>query len=194
MVGFIIENIMKKIQIVRSNRRTIAVEIKRDLSVIVWAPIGMSQVRINQFLQDKSKWIQKHLEIVKNRVAKSRDDYIVKFTENGLKNLKRQAKLIIPNKVAEIAERTELTYNKISFRFQKSRWGSCSAKGNLSFNCLLVLCTEEIMEYVIIHELCHLRYMNHSKEFWLMVSRFCPNYKICNNWLKIEGNKLIGKL
>ena len=72
-------------------------------------------------------------------------------------------------------------------RLQKSRWGSCSVDGNLNFNCLLVLMPPEILDSVVVHELCHRRHMNHSKEFYDEVLRIFPDYKRCNKWLKQNG-------
>ncbi len=185
---------MQEIQIIRSKRKSISVEIKTDLRIIVRAPINMSQLRINQFIVDKSKWISEHLEIVSNRALKIKEEGWAQFTGEELKEIKRLAKLIISDRVLSTAKRMGVSYNKIALRFQKSRWGSCSLKGNLNFNCLLALCPEEVIDYVIIHELCHLKYMNHSKSFWLLVEKHCPNYKTHKKWLKDNGEKFISRL
>ena len=86
------------------------------------------------------------------------------------------------------------TYSRITIRSQKTRWGGCSAKGNLNFNCLLMLMPQEVRDYVVIHELCHRREMNHSAAFWTEVERYCPDYRLHRKWLKDNGAALIGRL
>ncbi|MGE5629987.1 MAG: M48 family metallopeptidase [Caulobacteraceae bacterium] len=81
-------------------------------------------------------------------------------------------------------------YNRIGIKSQKTRWGSCSSKGNLNFNWRLAMAPEWIMDYVIIHELCHLIHMNHSKEFWGTVASYMPDYEKAIIWLKENGGKL----
>lgn len=90
--------------------------------------------------------------------------------------LKHQAKLYIPNRVELLADKTGFYFNKITVRSQKTRWGSCTSAGSLSFNYRLMKFRKEVIDYVIIHELCHLKEMNHSKKFWKLVERFCPDY------------------
>ena len=90
--------------------------------------------------------------------------------------LKHKAKLYLPERVKELSERSGFSYKKITIRSQKTRWGSCSAKGGLSFNYRLMKFRKEAIDYVIIHELCHLKEMNHSKKFWDLVEGFCPDY------------------
>ena len=84
--------------------------------------------------------------------------------------------------------------NRITIRNQRTRWGSCSSKGNLNFNCLLSLVPERVMEYVVVHELAHLIEMNHSKRFWKIVEEIIPDYKEQKRWLKENGDGLIRKL
>lgn len=98
--------------------------------------------------------------------------------------LKHQAKKYLCERAAELAAVNNFRINKISIRGQKTRWGSCSTKGNLSFNFALLKFKKEVIDYVIIHELCHLREMNHSKKFWNLVGNICPNYKSLRKELK----------
>lgn len=82
------------------------------------------------------------------------------------------------------------SYSSITVRDQKTRWGSCSSRGTLSFNYRLIFAPPEILDYVVVHELCHLTHMNHSKDFWNKVGSVMPDYKIRRNWLKEHGREL----
>ena len=82
------------------------------------------------------------------------------------------------------------SYSSITIRDQKSRWGSCSSRGTLSCNYRLIFAPSRILDYVVVHELCHLTYMNHSKDFWNMVAGILPDYKICRTWLRDHGHEL----
>lgn len=101
-----------------------------------------------------------------------------------------KAEVIFRQRADYYAGRLEVSVNRISVKDQKSRWGSCSSMGNINLNYRLIMAPMEIIDYVIVHELCHLVYMNHSKEFWKLVEDFCPRYKEYKEWLKINGNKL----
>lgn len=82
------------------------------------------------------------------------------------------------------------SYSRITVRDQKTRWGSCSSTGTLSFNYRLMFAPPRVLDYVVIHELCHLTHMNHSREFWNLVASVMPEYKIHRNWLKELGQEL----
>lgn len=88
------------------------------------------------------------------------------------------------------ASKYNLTRNRITLKTLKSKWGSCSSKGNLNFNWKLVLCPVEVLDYVIIHEVCHLKEMNHSQRFWYLVQIECPNYRVHKQWLKENGTSI----
>ena len=101
------------------------------------------------------------------------------FTQDDIYRiwLKHKAKIYLPGRIKELSEQTSFSYNKITIRSQKTRWGSCSTSGKLSFNYRLMRFRKEIIDYVIIHELCHLKEMNHSKRFWKFVGKFCHDYR-----------------
>lgn len=178
-------------EVIRSNRRTIAIQIEPDGTVLVKAPLGMSKLAISYFVKTKADWIEKTRKKV---LANSSGSPVEKLTEADKKALKRQAKALIEPLLEEYAEISGVTYGKASYRFQKSRWGSCSAEGNLNFNCLLALCPEGVIRYVVVHELCHRRHMDHSKNFWAEVAEYMPDYKEHRKWLRTKGNELIRKL
>ena len=180
------------IEIIKSNRKTLAIEIKKDLRVIVRTPLLLSDREIQKMIDEKSEWIEKTLEKVKMRNAQQKS--MPKFTAEEMRILADNALEIIPKRVEYYAKIMGVSYGKITIRNQVSRFGSCSSKGNLNFNCLLMLCPDEVLDYVVVHELCHLREMNHSKNFWSEVSHFCPEYKQQKAWLKKHGNDLIERI
>jgi hypothetical protein len=117
-----------------------------------------------------------------------------KLTPRELDSLKREAKFLIPERVRYFSAKLGITYGRIAIRAQRSRWGSCSSKGNLNFNCLLMLTPREVIDSVIVHELCHRKELNHSKAFWALVYEAMPDYKIWDKWLKDHGHELISLL
>ncbi len=111
--------------------------------------------------------------------------------KNAISVSRLEAREILSQSAHYWASRMGARYGRIAIREQKTRWGSCSAKGNLNFNWRLILAPPEIRDYVVIHELCHLAYLNHSKEFWNKVAEFCPEYKTHRRWLKENGHTLM---
>lgn len=105
-----------------------------------------------------------------------------------------QAMQLIQEKVTELSAGLGLTYGRLSIRGQKTRWGSCSHKGNLSFNWKLIMAPEPVIDYVIVHELAHLKEMNHTKRFWQLVEQYCPKWRDHKNWLKEHTIELAAKL
>lgn len=180
------------IEIIKSNRKSISIEIKKDLRIIVRAPLFMTKKQIEIFINEKTDWINKSLESVKSRAENEQG--LVKFTDNDIKVMTNEAKKIIPERAEYFARIMGVRYNRIVIKHQATRWGSCSAKGNLNFNCLLMLCPPEVRDYVIIHELCHLKELNHSGRFWNGVAKYCPEYKVHKQWLKVNGSQLIDRL
>ena len=105
--------------------------------------------------------------------------------------LTEQAKQVFTEKVAYYANIVGVTYGRVTIRTQKTRWGSCSSLGNLNFNCLLMFAPEEVQNYVVVHELCHRKELNHSHRFWREVARVMPDYKVHKKWLKEYGSKIM---
>lgn len=183
----------KKLQmnIVYSKRKSIAIEIRMD-GIIVRAPKGMSRREIDAFLEKKRSWIENAL--AKMQTRKDAIDQLPAFTVDEIKEMAEKALVIIPEKVRKFAPLVGVDYGRITIRNQRSRWGSCSSKGNLNFNCLLVLFPEEVMDYVVVHELCHRKHMNHSAEFYAEVARVLPEYRASQKWLKEHGGVYIGRM
>lgn len=173
-----------EIKIIRSRRKTISLEIGLDLVVILRVPMGISEKEIEEILKRKESWIIYHLESMKNKKKKIEDLSLPKLSNSEIRALADQALTYIPDRVKYFANLMNVTYGKITIRNQKTRWGSCSSSGNLNFNCKLMLTPPEVIDYVIVHELCHRLQMNHSKKFWHEVEKVLPDYKIQKNWLK----------
>lgn len=178
--------------IIRSNRKSIAIEIKKDFSIIVRAPFFMTDNEINAFVESKKDWIDKHIIDMQKR--KEEASSVEKFSVEEIKELADKALKYIPQRVSYYSSIIGVDYGRITIRNQVSRWGSCSAKGNLNFNCLLMLTPSDVIDYVVVHELCHRKEMNHSPKFWAEVEKFLPNYKSSKKWLKDNGGALIEKL
>ena len=116
------------------------------------------------------------------------ENMIEKLNPDLLHNL---ALVDIPQRVKKYAPLVGVDYGRITIRMQKSRWGSCSSKGNLNFNCLLMAMPEEIRDYVVVHELCHRKQMNHSDKFWAEVEHVLPDYKASKKWLRDNGERIM---
>lgn len=169
----------------KSMRKSISIRISNEGKIIVKAPLISTQKEIEDFLLLKRNWILSHLEKVDNQNKIAEEEGI--FTNEEMLMMKKKAKKIIPERVAYYAKLGGITYNKIFIRCQKTRWGSCSISGNLNFNCLLVLMPLEILDSVVVHELCHRKHMNHSKAFYNEIYKLFPDYKRCDKWLKNNG-------
>lgn len=180
-----------KVTVIRSNRKTVAIQVNSDLSVTVRAPRSVSEKDIEEILKKKEAWISKHIEKIKETKERVEAEPTEKLTREKVIALAEEALKVIPERVDYFAKVIGVTYGKITVRNQKTRWGSCSSKGNLNFNCLLMLAPLEVLDYVVVHELCHRKQMNHSKAFWLEVEKVLPNYKEVRKWLKEEGSQMI---
>ena len=180
------------ITILRSDRKTISLRIYDDGKIVVRAPRRMPDADIREFIHRKEHWIQTHLEEIKKRQATKQD--LPRLTLTEVQALAEQALRIIPERVAHYAPLVGVTYGRITIRNQKTRWGSCSAKGNLNFNCLLMLTPPEVVDSVVVHELCHRKVMNHSKEFYDEVLRVYPEYRKWHGWLREHGAELMARM
>lgn len=175
-------------QIVRSDRKTLSIQITLNGGVQVRAPRQMPEYEIERIVENKRPWIEKHLARISAQPPEP------KLSMAEIHALADQAMEVLPRRAAHFAPIVGVTYHGITIRNQRSCWGSCSGKGNLNFNCLLMLCPPEVADYVVVHELCHLKQMNHSPAFWAEVERVLPDYKIPKQWLKEHSNTLIARM
>ena len=173
-------------QIIKSDRKTIAIQIKADGQVVVRCPKRMRIEEARRFVESKANWIEKHL-------AKRPAQDVAKYTPQEIGQLREQARKLVTDRVKYYAPIIGVTYNKIAIRTQHTRWGSCSSKGNLNFNCLLALVPPEVLDYVVVHELCHRKEQNHSARFWSEVEKVLPNYNVHRKWLKEHGASLFAR-
>ncbi len=140
--------------------------VKRDGTIVVSTNLTTPKKSLMKFVESKAKWIEKTKQ---------------KLSQNSITQKeppsKEEAKKLIKPLVLKYAKIMGVEPNKVSFRDARSRWGSCSAKDNLSFSTYLLYTPIEFIEYVVVHELAHIRHKNHSKEFWAEVERYLPDYK-----------------
>ncbi len=169
------------------NRRSVSVQMKPGGEMIVKIPYYVTMRMLKDFLYEKQEWI--YTNYVES-LTKSPSSVRKQEDLSQVNAYKKQARLVITNRVQYYSQFTKNYYHTISIRDQKTRWGSCSGKGNLSFNWRLILAPPEILDYVVVHELCHLTHLNHSKDFWNMVGNILPDYKIRRKWLKENGHTL----
>lgn len=168
------------IHIKRSMRKSIALQVKNS-QLIVKAPFFVTKKYIMDFIDKHQSWIEKRITAQKES----------KINPNKIDEYKLEAKKYIPQRVEEIANRYGCTYNNIKITSAKTRWWSCTSKKNLNFSFRLILTPPEIIDYVICHELSHLKEMNHSQKFWNEVSRMDPHYKLHDKWLKENGSYFV---
>ena len=178
-------------EVIRSNRKSIAAEIKLD-KLIIRAPMQATNEDINAFMLKNKAWIQKHLA---GAMAKQQQIASVKkLSMDEIRQLADQALKVVPERVKHYAPLVGVTYGRITIRNQRSKWGSCSSKGNLNFNCLLMLAPPEVLDSVVVHELCHRKEMNHSDKFYAEVLRVFPDYWKWDKWLKDHGSELMAMM
>ncbi len=175
----------------RSKRKTLAIEIDSEGKVIIRAPLSMPEDEIRKFVWEKREWIVRHVRKKQREIAQAAAGM---YTEADLRRLHKETQERVTERAAFFASQLGVTYGKITVRRQKSRWGSCSTAGNLNFNCLLAECPPEVLDYVVVHELCHRLEMNHSTAFWAKVASVLPDYMNQRRWLKANGGALIGRL
>lgn len=178
-----------RVEVVYSRRRTLGLEVRADGRVILRAPKGLSNQAVMDFVKERQAWIvQKWFETERIRRQKAerppRD-----YEQNPAleAQYRKEARRRITERAAYFAEKMGVDYGRIAIKAAKTRWGSCSAQGNLNFHWKLILMPPAILDYVVVHELAHRIEMNHSPRFWTQVERILPDYRERRRWLKENG-------
>ena len=181
-----------RVEIVKSARRTVSLRIREDGSLLLRAPNRMTKKEMLAFLEEKRGWIVSHAEKLEQQ--RREREAQPKLTQAEIRALADRAKTVIPERVAHYAPLVGVSFGRITIRNQRSRWGSCSSTGNLNFNCLLLLTPPEVLDSVVVHELCHRKEMNHSSRFYAEVLRVYPEYRRWNAWLKEHGGAILARM
>ena len=177
-------------RLIRARRKTLSIRITQEGNLEIRAPLGMPKGEIEAFLKEKAQWIETHRAKVLAEYAQGQE---APLGEEEILTLAEQMRQRLPEKLNRHAASMGVTFGRVTIRCQQTRWGSCSSRGNLNFNCLLMLAPPEVLDYVVVHELAHRKQMNHSALFWQEVERECPDYKKSLRWLKDKGGALLSR-
>ena len=177
-------------RLIRARRKTLSIRITQEGNLEIRAPLGMPKREIEAFLKEKAQWIETHRAKVLAEYAQGQE---APLGEEEILTLAEQMRQRLPEKLNRHAASMGVAFGRVTIRCQQTRWGSCSSRGNLNFNCLLMLAPEEVLDYVVVHELAHRKQMNHSALFWQEVARECPDYKKSLRWLKDRGGALLSR-
>ena len=175
-------------RIVRDARRRSLKATAENGELVVYAPRGVSEWQIRMFVSQNADRLEQILRKERARTAAAESAGLL--SEADVEALKKAAKKEFPRLVERFAPLVGVSYGRIAVRVQKTRWGSCSGAGNLNFNALLMLAPENVREYVVVHELCHRKHMDHSTAFWAEVARVYPGYRAAKSWLTKNGGVL----
>lgn len=178
------EKIELPCQIIKSDRKSISLQLKEDGGLLLRVPFTMGADAAMDFAKRHEAWILRHYSHIG-----SDTDTRKHYEENEIQHYKKKLRPVLEHRVAFFAQLMGVTYGRITIRDQKTRWGSCSARGNLNFNWRLVQMPPEILDYVVVHELAHRLEMNHSDRFWAIVLQILPDYASRRRWLKENGAK-----
>ena len=165
-----------------SRSRNLRLTVCCDATVVVTKPQGLGDNLVEKFLQSKANWILDKIQYFKNHVAPQ-----VKIDPKEYRQYKKEALHLVRRLLTEYNEYYKFKINSIRIKNQKTRWGSCSRQGNLNFSYRLALLPEDLARYIIVHELCHLRELNHSPRFWQLVAQTCPDYLVKRKQLRMAN-------
>ena len=171
-------------ELIRAKRRSMSLKVDLDGTITVRAPYRMPVQTADWFVEGHRDWIEVRLK-AGARIMAERPAYTDEERAEG----RKRAAEIIEARCRYYAPVMGVSYGTVTIREQKTRWGSCSVKGNLNFNWKLVLMPPEILDYVVVHELAHRIQMNHSAAFWAEVGKILPDYRERRQWLKVNGQK-----
>ena len=158
--------------LVRSERKSVAIQVDENCNITVRAPLRLSQKEIDKILLNKKSWLEK--TIISQREKKKN---IKEYTDEDIKLLRQKAKEILPAKVEYYAKIMQVKPACVKINSAKKRYGSCSGTNNLNFSLYLMDKDERFIDYVVVHELAHIKHHNHSKDFYNFIEAFMPDYK-----------------
>ncbi len=163
---------MLEYKVIYSARRTVTLTFDKDGTLLLRAPIGMGKKQLETIVREHAAWIEKHKIRAKKR-AKAEEA----LTEEYIATLKKMAKEHLVPLTAHYAKILGVSYGRVTITSAKTRFGSCSSKGNISYSYRLMRYPTEAWEYVVVHELCHRFYMDHSQAFYKKIESVLPDYK-----------------
>ncbi|UMX48209.1 MAG: M48 family metallopeptidase [Candidatus Nealsonbacteria bacterium DGGOD1a] len=159
--------------------RSLRISIKPGGIVAAIKPNFVSDRKVDDFLTQKSEWVIAKIDLLKNK-----QPILAAGTRADFKRLSPKARALALEKIGRFNKTYRVNFNRVAIRDQSTRWGSCSCKGNLNFNYRIVFLPEHLADYIVVHEMCHLRELNHSTRFWDLVARAIPDYAVRRKELK----------
>lgn len=183
-------------EVIRSSRKSMALEMRSDGMLLIRCNRRTTKRELQEMLIGHQKWIREKRAIIEQqkRTYERQGNDTRPLTMEEIRALADQAIKVLPQKTGIYAKKLGVTYGRITVRNQKTRWGSCSSKGNLNFNCLLMLTPDYVQDYVVVHELCHRLEMNHSERFWALVAAAYPQWIQAKEWLNANGRFLMRRM
>lgn len=170
-------------QIIRSKRRSIGLRITPEAQLIVRAPKWVSVDDIERIIIKKEQWITKTQELLRNRQNVPK----IVLSDDEKSAYRAKALVYFNDRVKHYADMAGLTYKSVKVNNANTRWGSCGAQDSLNFTWRLILAPYRVIDYVVVHELMHIKQKNHSRKFWQEVENLIPDYKKDERWLKENG-------
>ena len=158
--------------VIRSNRKSVAIQVGADCSITVRAPLRISQKEIDNIMQDKKEWLEKAIISQREKSMNAKT-----YTDDEIELLRKKAKEIIPQKVEYFSDIMGVKPTAVKINSAKKRYGSCSGENSLNFSLYLMDKDERFVDYVVVHELAHIKHHNHSKDFYRFIEGFMPDYK-----------------
>lgn len=173
-------------KLVLSGRKTLAIHVKPDGSVEVRGPFRLSKAKADAFVEAKADWIYKTQQRL---VEQNQKKQPINLSREEVEQYKKEAASLFQARCNYFADKMGVQYQQIKINQAKTRWGSCNSKGNLHFTFRLVFAPAELVDYVIVHELAHLKEFNHSPRFWAVVEKVLPDYKERRSFLRAFGQQ-----
>ena len=163
---------MTEIKIIRSKRKTLSLEVKENGEVVLRVPFWCSSKTIDDFVNAKNDWLKSALERQK-KISENK----VQLDDKRIAELKRSATILLPERVSYYSKLMGVEPTGIKITSAQKRFGSCNTKNSICFSYLLMLYPQEAIDYVVVHELAHIRFHNHGKDFYSFIESVLPDYK-----------------